>query len=302
MKALVTGATGMVGRALLARLERPVVLTRAVDEAKRQFGHDVTAWAWQPATELAPALAFEGLDAVFHLAGEPVAEGRWTAAKKRRIKDSRVLGTRNLVAALTALPTPPRVLVCASGVNFYGYGERGDAELREGSPRGEGFLAEVCDAWESEARAAERVGIRVVMARLGIVLGPRGGALARMLPPFRLGVGGKLADGLQWMSWVHLDDVLGLLLHAAHDQRVRGPMNVVSPEPVTNVDFTRELAQALGRPAVLTVPGLALKVALGELSQALLGSLRVLPGVAVETGYTFVYPRLGPALAACLRG
>lgn len=301
MKALVTGATGLVGRALLGRLERPVVLTRDVNDAKRRLGSDVSVWPWQPTAEPAPAKAFEGVDAVFHLAGESVAEGRWTSDKKRRIKDSRVFGTRNLVRTLTELPARPSVLVCASGVNFYGHGERGDTELGEAAPRGEGFLAEVCEAWESEARAAERVGVRVVMARLGIVLAPRGGALARMLPPFRLGVGAKLADGRQWMSWIHLDDVLGLLLHAAHDGRVRGPMNVVSPEPVTNADFTRELAQALGRPAVLSVPRLALKLALGELSQALLGSMRVLPGVALETTYTFAYPRLGPALVACLR-
>jgi uncharacterized protein len=300
MKALVTGATGLVGRELLRRLEHPVVLTRDVGASERRFGSEVQAWPWLPETELAPAGAFDAVDAVFHLAGEPVAEGRWTPDKKRRIQGSRVLGTRNLVAALTALPAPPRVLVCASAVGFYG--DRGDAELREGSAKGQGFLADVCEAWEAEARAAERVGIRVVMARLGIVLAARDGALARMLPPFRLGVGGKLGDGRQWMPWVHLDDVVGLLLHAARDERLRGPMNVVSPEPVTNAEFTRELGRALGRPAVFSVPRLALKLALGELSQALLGSQRVLPAVAVETNYTFAYPRLGPALAACVKG
>jgi uncharacterized protein (TIGR01777 family) len=302
MKALVTGATGLVGRELLRRLGQAVVLTRRSGEGEKRLGNDVRAWSWQPEGGPAPVAAFEGVDTVFHLAGEPVAEGRWTADKKRRIRDSRVIGTRNLVAGLKALPVLPRVLISASGVNFYGYGERGDVELGETSGKGEGFLADVCEAWEAEARAAELFGVRVVMARLGIVLARRGGALARMLPPFRLGIGGQLGDGRQWMPWVHIDDVVGLLLHAASDERLRGPMNVVSPEAVTNRDFTRELGQALGRPTVLSVPRLALKVAFGELSQALLGSLRVVPGVALETSYAFEYPRLGPALASCVAG
>lgn len=298
MKALVTGATGLVGNALLKKLEGAVVLTRDPRDSERRLGSGVSAWAWKPTAEPAPAAAFDGVDTVFHLAGEPVAEGRWTAEKKQRIRDSRVLGTRNLVATLAALPSLPRVLVCASAVGFYG--DRGDTELREGTARGQGFLAEVCEAWEAEARAAERVGIRVVMARLGIVLAPQGGALARMVPPFRLGVGGKLGDGRQWMPWIHLDDVVGLLLHAARDERLRGPMNVASPEPVTNAEFTRALGHALGRPTLMSVPRLALRVAFGELSQALLGSQRVVPGVALETHYTFAHPRVGPALAACV--
>jgi uncharacterized protein (TIGR01777 family) len=258
----------------------------------------VRAQAWQPEAEPAPASAFDGADTVFHLAGEPVAEGRWNAEKKRRIRDSRVLGTRNLVAALLALPVRPKVLVSASGVDYYG--DRGDEELRESSAKGGGFLADVCEAWEAEARVAERVGIRVVTARIGMVLAPRGGALARMLLPFRLGIGGKLGDGQQWVPWVHLDDAVGLLLHAARDERLRGPLNVVSPEPVTNAEFTRELGHVLGRPALLPVPRLALRAAIGELSQAVLDSKRVLPAAALEAGYTFAYARLGPALAACV--
>lgn len=300
MKALVTGATGLVGRALVARLERAVVLTRDVDESARQLGAGVRAFAWQPQRQAAPAPAFDGVDVLFHLAGEPVAEGRWTAEKKQRIRDSRVLGTRNLVATLAGLPSLPRVLVCASAVGFYG--SRGDTELPESAPRGEGFLSDVCEAWEAEARAAERYGIRVVMARLGLVLARDGGALARMLPPFRMGVGGRLGDGRQWMPWVHVDDVVGLLLHAARDERLRGPMNVVSPEPVTNAEFTRQLGQTLGRPTVLPVPRLALRMVFGELSQALLDSQRVVPALALETHYTFVHPRLAPALEACLKG
>lgn len=300
MKALVTGATGLVGRELLRRLEGAVVLTRDVAESERRLGSGVKAWSWQPSREAAPAAAFDGVDAVFHLAGEPVAAGRWTAERKQRIKDSRVLGTRNLVAALSASAALPRVLICASGVDFYG--DRGDTELREGSSRGQGFLSDVCEAWEAEARAAERVGVRVVLARLGLVLAPRGGALERMLPPFRLGVGGKLGDGRQWLPWVHLDDAVGLLLHAARDERLRGPLNVVAPEAATNAEFTRALGQALGRPTVLPVPRVALRVLFGELSQALLDSRRVIPAVALETHYEYRYPRLGPALAACLQG
>jgi uncharacterized protein (TIGR01777 family) len=300
MKALVTGATGLVGRELLRRLESAVVLTRDVAESERRLGGGVKAWAWQPSREAAPAAAFDGVDAVFHLAGEPVAAGRWTAERKQRIKDSRVLGTRHLVETLSTSASLPRVLICASGVDFYGH--RGDTELREGSARGQGFLSDVCEAWEAEARAAERVGIRVVLARLGLVLAPRGGALERMLPPFRLGVGGKLGDGRQWLPWVHLDDAVGLLLHAARDERLRGPLNVVAPEAVTNAEFTRALGQALGRPAVLPVPRVALRVLFGELSQALLDSRRVVPAVALETHYEYRYPRLGPALAACVQG
>ena len=299
MKALVTGATGLVGRELVRRLERASVLSRDVRGIEQRFGENVRGWAWQPESEPAPPAAFEGVEAVFHLAGEPVAEGRWTPEKRRRIEQSRVLGTRHLVKALGALPALPRVLVCASAVGYYG--DRGDEELLESTARGQGFLADVCEKWEAEARAAESIGIRVVTARLGLVLAPRGGALARMLPPFRLGLGGKLGDGRQWMPWVHLSDVVGLLLHAARDERLRGPMNVVGLEPATNADFTRALGHALGRPAVLPVPRLALKVVFGELSEALLDSQRVVPGVARETHYAYAFPRLAAALEDCVR-
>jgi uncharacterized protein (TIGR01777 family) len=300
LKVLVTGATGLVGRELCAQLTGPVVLSRDAARAERELGGGVRAFAWQPETGPAPAAAFEGVDTVFHLAGEPVAAGRWTAEKKRRIRDSRVLGTRQLVAALEGLPALPRVLVCASAVGYYG--NRGDEELPEAAGKGTGFLADVCEAWEAEARAAERYGVRVVLARLGLVLAPGGGALARMLPPFKLGLGGKLGDGRQWMPWVHVADVVGLLLHAARDERSRGPMNVVGPEPVTNAELTRELGRVLGRPAVFPVPRLALRAVFGELSEVLLESQRVIAGVASETHYTFRYPRLGPALEACVRG
>jgi len=300
MKALVTGATGLVGRELVRRLGEAVVLTRDVGNGQRRLGAGVRAVAWQPEIEAAPAPAFEGVDVVFHLAGEPVAEGRWTARKKARIRDSRVLGTRHLVAALHGLSALPRVLVCASAVGFYG--SQGDRELRESAPKGEGFLADVTESWETEARAAERLGIRVINARLGVVLAPRGGAFGRMLTPFRLGLGGTLGDGRQWMPWVHIDDVIGLLLHAASDERLRGPVNVVSPTPVTNAEFTRALGRALGRPAILPVPRLALRAVFGELAEVLLHSQRALPGAALDTNYAFSYPALAPALVACVAG
>lgn len=298
MKALVTGATGLVGRELLRRLGEAVVLTRDVERTRGRLGPGVRAFAWRPESEPAPAPAFESVDVVFHLAGEPVAEGRWTAEKKQRIADSRVLGTRNLVAALRALPALPRTLVCASAVGFYG--TRGDQELSEAAPKGEGFLADVTESWEAEARAAERLGIRVVNARLGVVLAPDGGALARMLPPFRLGIGGTLGDGRQWMPWIHIADVVGLLLHAASDERLHGPVNVVSPHPVTNRELSRTLGHVLGRPAVLPVPRLALRAVFGELAEVLLHSQRVLPVAALESSYSFLYPDLEAALRACL--
>jgi uncharacterized protein (TIGR01777 family) len=297
MRTLVTGATGLIGRALLGRLESAVVLTREPDRAKRNLPK-VEAHAWSPEAAPPPADALDGVDVIFNLAGEPVAEGRWTADKKRRIRDSRLLGTRNLVAGLAALEKRPRVLVSASAVGYYG--DRGDEELAETSEAGPGFLAEVCAAWEHEARAAEALGIRVVCVRMGIVLAQAGGALARMLPAFRLGAGGKLGDGRQWMSWIHLDDVAGILLHASQDARIQGAINAVGPRPVTNADFTRALGKAVHRPAFLTVPKIALRLTFGEMGQILTDSQRVLPQVAEQTGYAFQHADLDGALKAVL--
>jgi uncharacterized protein (TIGR01777 family) len=300
MKALVTGATGLIGRVLLERLGGAHVLTRSPSSLATELGSSARVWAWQPDLEPAPTEALEGVDVVFHLAGEPVAEGRWTIAKKSRIRSSRVTGTEHLVSRFAALTPAPRVLVCASAIGFYG--DRGDAELDESAPSGDGFLAEVCRDWEAAALVAERYGTRVVLARFGIVLASQGGALARMLPPFRLGLGGKLGSGRQWMSWIHALDAVRLLLHAAERHEVRGPLNVVSPVPVTNAEFTRELGRAVSRPAFLGVPRAALGLAFGELSGALLASQRVLPRVALESRFEFQYPELGRALESCVRG
>lgn len=299
MKALVTGARGLIGEALCARLTAPIVLSREAQPGGR-LGVAGPVWAWRPEAEPAPFEAFRDVDTVFHLAGEPVAEGRWTAEKKRRIEDSRVLGTRHLVATLARLDPKPRVLVCASAIGYYG--DRADAELDETAAPGEGFLADVCRAWEAEAEAARAHGIRVVRARLGVVLAPRGGALERMLTPFRLGVGGALGSGQQWMSWIHLEDVVGLLLHAAGATQLDGPINVVSPEPVRNAVFTQVLGRVLHRPTLLSVPRLALSLVFGELAQVLLASQRVLPRVAQQSGYAFAFPALEAAVRSCVGG
>jgi uncharacterized protein (TIGR01777 family) len=297
MKALVTGATGLVGRRLVRELDGAAVLGRDPTRARDKLG-DVNAFAWQPDAGPPPVEAFAGVDVIFHLAGEPVAEGRWTAAKKRAIRESRVEGTRNLVNTLKSLEKRPAVLVVASAVGFYG--DRGDEELLEDSAPASTFLAEVCVAWEAEALRSRDLGLRVATARTGIVLSPDGGALPRMLPPFRLGLGGQLGNGRQWMPWIHVDDVVGLLLHAARTEAVDGPMNVVAPNPVTNKVFTKTLGKTLRRPTLLPVPRFGLRAAFGEMSQILMASQRALPRVAQNTGYGFRYPELRPALDACL--
>ena len=231
-------------------------------------------------------------DALVHLAGEPVSQ-RWTEAAKKRISDSRVEGTRRLVAALSTQSERPRVLVCASAVGYYG--SRGDQILTEVSAPASDFLARVVVEWEEAAQQAESLGIRVVRLRFGMVLGP-GGALAKLLPLFRFGVGGKLGSGHQWMSWIHIDDAVNLILFVLNFAAIRGAVNATAPQPVTNEEFTERLAIALHRPAILPVPAFALKLALGEMSEMVLASQRVLPTVAKSAGFRFQYPDLRAAL------
>jgi uncharacterized protein len=281
---------------LVARLEDVVVLSRRPAGASSLGARDV--FAWSPEAEAPPADAFHDVTVVFNLAGEPVADGRWTTERKRRIRDSRVIGTRNLVAGLAACPQRPKVLVSASAVGYYG--DSGDDPVDERSGPGRDFLADVCVAWEREALAAEALGIRVVCVRTGFVLAPGGGALAKMLPPFRVGMGARVGSGEQWTPWIHIDDVVGILLHASGDERIRGPINAVAPTPATNAALTLELGQALRRPALLSVPKAALRLMFGEMSQVLTASQHVLPSVAERTGYVFKYPELGPALEAVL--
>jgi uncharacterized protein (TIGR01777 family) len=252
---------------------------------------------WDASRGEPPADSLQDVDAVIHLAGEPVAQ-RWNAHARQAIRQSRVTGTRNLVQALAKLPKKPEVLVCASAVGYYG--SRGDEILNESSSPGADYLAQICVDWEQEAQAAEASGIRVVRVRTGLVLDARGGALPRMLPPFRMGVGGKLGSGKHWMSWIHLEDLAALFQFALANP-VTGPLNGVAPNPVINADFTRALAAAVHRPAIFPVPAFALRLLFGEMSEILLSSQRALPQAAEAAGFRFRYPELAPALAAVLK-
>ena len=299
MKTLVTGGTGMVGPRLLRMLDQPVVLSRNPERAREKVGHLAgRIIRWDPMAGPPPAEAFAGVEAVFHLAGESVAEGRWTAAQKARIRDSRVVGTRNLVQGIAQVSDRPRVLVSASAVGYYG--DRGEEELTESASPGRDFLADVCVTWEKEALAAEKLGVRVVTERTGIVLGAGGGALAKMLTPFKLGAGGPLGNGRQWMPWVHVSDLARLYLHAAEHESIRGPMNAVAPHPVRNSEFTKALGRQLRRPAFMPAPYLGLRLLFGEFAQVLFASQRVVPQVALDTGFTFQYPDIAAALKEIL--
>jgi len=295
----ISGASGLIGRRLLKNLARE---GHALHVLSRHGGTNlppgVKLSVWDPVKGEAPADALREAEAVVHLAGEPVAQ-RWTAHSKQRIRESRVEGTRNLVKALSRLSRRPAALICASAVGYYG--SRGDEILTESSAPGSGYLPEVCAAWEKEAREAELLGVRVVQVRIGVVLDARGGALQRMLPPFRMGLGGRLADGRQWMSWIHLEDLAGLFRFAL-DSPVRGAINGTAPSPVVNADFTRAFASALRRPAIFPMPKMALRALFGEMSEVLLASQRVLPKQAEAAGFQFRFPQLAPALADLLRG
>jgi uncharacterized protein (TIGR01777 family) len=300
MNALVTGATGFIGRHLLARLERPAVLSRdAVRAEKELAAFSARTFAWDSLEGPPPAEAFEGIDTLFHLAGEPVADRRWNAAKKQAIRDSRVIGTRHLVDAIERLDARPRTLVACSAVGFYG--DRGNEGLDESSRPADDFLAQVCVDWEQEAARATTLGLRVVHVRVGVVMGKEGGALPKMLTPFKLGMGGKLGSGRQWMPWVHVDDVVGIMLHGATNDQVQGPINATAPGAATNAEFTKALGKALGRPTIFTVPATIFKLMVGEFAQIVLSSQRISPRVAQQTGYRFAYPEIGPALQAILR-
>ena len=252
--------------------------------------------AWDPVRGEPPAASLENADAVIHLAGEPVAQ-RWTELAKQKISASRIEGTRNLMRALAKLPRKPQVLVCASAVGYYG--SRGDEILSETSGPGSDYLAGVCAGWEQVAREAEALGMRVVSIRTGVVLDPRGGALARMLPPFRMGAGGRIASGQQWMPWIHAADLAALFRHVLSNS-VSGPVNGVAPNPVRNAEFTSAFAAAVHRPAVFPVPALALKLLFGEMAGILLASQRVIPKAAEAAGFRFQFPEIGDAFADLL--
>lgn len=293
MDVLVTGASGLVGSALVPFLtaggHHVTRLVRSTPPPGAAAVH------WNPETRSIATPGLEGMDAVVHLAGENIATGRWTPEKKARIRHSRVHGTRVLCEALAQLAEPPRVLVSASAIGYYG--DRGAEVLREQSRPGTDFLAQVCRDWEAATAPAVKRGIRVVPLRIGIVLSPAGGALAKMLRPFKMGVGGVIGTGQQYMSWIALDDLVGVIQHALVTETLQGPVNAVAPQAVTNREFTQTLGQVLGRPTLLPLPTFAARLAFGEMADALLlASTRVEPARLQETGYPFRYPDLAGAL------
>lgn len=297
MRIGVTGASGFVGRALCRALEQEGhEVLRLVRRPRGEPGEV----PWSAESGLSRAQALEGCEAVIHLAGENIASGLWTSAQKRRIRESRVNGTRKLVEALSVLAKPPRAFLCASAVGIYG--DRGDALLTEESEPGrEGFLVEVAQAWEAAACEAEQLGARVALLRFGIILGRDGGALPRMVLGFRLGLGGHFGSGQQWWSWVSLDDAVRAILHILTDSDMRGPVNVTAPHPVTNAEFTRALAAVLRRPAFCHIPAFLLKLMAGEMAKELfLASTRVTPQRLLASGFEFLHPNLEAALRALL--
>jgi uncharacterized protein len=288
MKLLLTGATGFIGRALAAEARRrghAVVGTTRGPDAPGLI-------SWDPKERPLPPSALEGVDAVIHLAGENVASGRWTKRRMQEFRDSRIQGTRNVVASFA--DGRPRTLVCASAIGWYG--ERGDEVLTEAAAPADDFLGRLAQDWEGEAARVCDRGARWVSIRTGVVLGPEGGALARMIGPFRMNVGGPVAGGRQWMSWIHIDDIAGLYLHAVENPSISGPMLGVAPKPVRNAEFTKALARALGKWAFLPMPGFMLRIILGKFADVVTMSQRAEPGVALRTGYAFKYPEIEGAL------
>ncbi|MGC8741513.1 MAG: TIGR01777 family oxidoreductase [Candidatus Sumerlaeaceae bacterium] len=299
MRVAITGATGFIGRALATALEQQGVkvwrLVRRPSGAPNEVAWSVEQGVREPAK-------VEGCDAVIHLAGESIAGGlRWSAAKKARIRESRVRGTERLVESLRQLAQPPQTLLCASAIGYYG--DRGEEILTETSAPGpKGFLVQVAREWEAAALEASTFGARVVNLRFGIVLGQEGGALPQMLPLFRCGLGGRLGSGRQWWSWISIRDVVGGILHALVHRELQGPVNFTAPAPVRNVEFTRELARSLRRPAFFAAPAFALRLIMGQMAEEmLLASTRVLPEKLQATSYRFVHPSLDVALAELLR-
>jgi hypothetical protein len=299
-RVVVTGATGLIGQQLIEALRADgaevSVLTRDPARARQKLG-DVEALAWDLMSEPAPLAALEGRDALIHLAGEPVAQ-RWSSEAKQAIEASRVTGTRNLLDGLRGAEERPRVLISSSAIGYYG--PRGAEPLDEEAPPGTDFLAEICVEWENEARRAEELGLRTVQVRTGIVLDSSGGALAKMLPPFRLGIGGPVAGGRQYMSWIHTADVVGMMLAALADERFSGAINATAPEPVTNSEFSSVLGKVLHRPAFAPVPAFALRVLFGEMAEMVTTGARVVPAKPLVLGYEFKHAQLEQALRSAL--
>jgi uncharacterized protein (TIGR01777 family) len=296
MKILISGSHGLVGTNLIKLISPDHEVYRLV----RHYAESDSEIEWSPDRYSIALARLEGFDAVVHLAGESIAEGRWTEEKKKRIRESRVKGTRLLGDALANLSNPPRTFICASAIGYYG--DRGDELLNEQSEPGKDFLSEVCVEWENATALATEKGIRVVNCRLGIVLEANGGALAKMLPPFRMGVGGKIGSGKQWMSWIALDDVTGGIKFALANDSIRGPVNFVAPAPVTNAVFTQTLGKVLSRPTIFPIPAFGVRLLFGEMADALLlSSQRVESAVLQKGGYLFKYAVLESALRHALK-
>lgn len=299
-RVLVSGASGPIGKALLPSLAaNGAQITRLVRKDLQRPCCDEQTMLWHPDEPFA-ADTLSGFDAVIHLAGETIV-GRWTETKKRKIRDSRVIGTRNVAQALAHAKDKPQVLICSSAIGYYG--NRREEVLTEESEPGTGFLAEVCQEWEAATRPAVEAGIRTVLIRTGVVLSPDGGALAKMLPAFKMGVGGILGDGRQWMSWIDVHDLVGAIHHILKSDLLWGPVNMVGPKPVTNQEFTKTLAGVLSRPALFPIPAFAVKLLFGEMGETvLLGSQRVEPTQLVSSGYPFRFRTLRASLEKTLKG
>jgi len=305
MRVTVTGATGLIGPHVIGALQRGgaqvSVLSRDAGRARKRLGNaglaPVEAFDWDLLGEPAPAEALDGRDAVVHLAGENVAQ-RWSASAKQAIRESRVTGTRNLLAGIERAAARPRALVSSSAIGYYG--AHGEEPLDEDAPPGSDFLAEICVEWEREANKAAELGMRVVCVRTGVVLDKNGGALEKMLPPFRLGVGGPVAGGRQFISWIHRDDVVGMIVAALADERWSGPVNATAPAPLSNRDFSRALGRALKRPALLPVPAVALQLLYGEMAEIVTQGARVVPAKPLVLGYEFAHAQLDEALNSAL--
>jgi uncharacterized protein (TIGR01777 family) len=292
MRILISGSHGLVGTALIKALEPE---GHEIFRLVRHAPNSRSEIEWSPDRYSIALARIEGFDAVVHLAGESIAEGRWTEEKKKRIRESRVKGTRLLGDALANLTDRPKTFICASAIGYYG--NRGDELLTEASAPGNDFLSEVCVEWENAAALAVEKGIRVVNTRFGIILDQKGGALAKMLPPFRMGIGGRIGSGKQWMSWIALDDVVGGIKFALANDSLRGPVNFVAPNPVTNAEFTKTLGKTLSRPTIFPIPAFGVRLAFGEMADALLlSSQRVEPQTLKASGYQFSYSQLGPGL------
>jgi uncharacterized protein (TIGR01777 family) len=297
-RVVVTGASGLVGGRLCAELERGgAEVIRAV---RRPVGPQPRELSWNPDFNQIEAAKLEGFDAVVHLAGENISEHRWTDAFKQRLRDSRLRGTRLISETLAKLASKPRAFICASAIGYYG--NRGDEQLTESAAPGDDFLAHVCRDWEEACQAARDAGIRVVNARIGVVLSADGGALKKMLTPFKLGLGGRIGSGRQYMSWISLNDLSSVLQFALASESLSGPVNAVSPNPLTNAEFTQTLGRVLGRPTLFPLPAFAARLAFGEMADALLlSSTRVVPQVLTQAGDHFKYTELEPALRNLLR-